>query len=443
MDCIKTFVSAFLLSLLALDASGQKPALELIFTGIDNTARVQLDSIRIMNRTRGCDTVLLWPDTTISIQYSGISETGNSDKPLRVFQNHPNPVTDETSISVYIPERDNACILITDLQGRTLLRNVRLLQEGIHTFRLTPGSGEFYFLSVEWQGLICSIRIVNRSAGTRSLSLEYIGRTSSPTGIKASTDLQEFIFTPGNELLCIGYSTGLESGIACTPMDSTTYTFQYATNIPCPGTPTVEFEGQVYNTIQIFSQCWFRENLNAGVMLGQATAQTDNGIIEKYCYFDRPDSCTKYGGMYNWREMMKYNTQQGTQGICPPGWHLPTDEDWMVLEGVADSQYGIGDPEWDRLSDYRGFDAAKNLKSTSDWDENGNGTDLYGFGGKPGGCRYSLGLYEFLGSGGYWWTSTQVDSERARSRLMTYNDPTSFLDLQFKEYNFSVRCLKD
>ena len=115
----------------------------------------------------------------------------------------------------------------------------------------------------------------------------------------------------------------------------------------------------------------------------------------------------------------------------------------MVLEGVADSQYGIGDPEWDRLSDYRGFDAAKNLKSTSDWDENGNGTDLYGFGGKPGGCRYSLGLYEFLGSGGYWWTSTQVDSERARSRLMTYNDPTSFLDLQFKEYNFSVRCLKD
>jgi uncharacterized protein (TIGR02145 family) len=121
------------------------------------------------------------------------------------------------------------------------------------------------------------------------------------------------------------------------------YTFQFATNIPCPGMPTVEYEGQVYNTIQIFSQCWLKENLNVGMMIPEAKDQSNNGIIEKYCYNNEPDSCAKYGGLYRWDEMMQYTTQQGTQGICPPGWHLPTDEEWKVLEGAVDSQYGIGD----------------------------------------------------------------------------------------------------
>ena len=82
-------------------------------------------------------------------------------------------------------------------------------------------------------------------------------------------------------------------------------------------------------------------------MIHGTMEQSNNGIIEKYCYNNEPDSCTKYGGLYQWNEMMQYTTQQGAQGICPPGWHLPTDEEWKVLEGAVDSQYGIGDPEWD------------------------------------------------------------------------------------------------
>jgi len=69
---------------------------------------------------------------------------------------------------------------------------------------------------------------------------------------------------------------------------------------------------------------------------------------------------------------MQYTTQQGVRGICPPGWHLPTDEEWKVLEGAVDSQYGIGDPEWDNYY-YRGFDAGTNLKSISGWYYEGNG----------------------------------------------------------------------
>ena len=87
----------------------------------------------------------------------------------------------------------------------------------------------------------------------KNCTLDYIGSNNRKAGLKASSEVNNF--------------TVRQSGILDTPKEDTTYTFQFATNIPCPGTPTVEYEGQVYNTIQIFSQCWLKENLNAGLMI--------------------------------------------------------------------------------------------------------------------------------------------------------------------------------
>ena len=82
------------------------------------------------------------------------------------------------------------------------------------------------------------------------------------------------------------------------PSTNQTYTFQFASNIPCPGVPTVTYEGQVYNTIQIFGQCWLKENLNVGTMINGEDEMTDNGIIEKYCYYNDQANCDTYGGLY-------------------------------------------------------------------------------------------------------------------------------------------------
>ncbi|MEA3478050.1 MAG: FISUMP domain-containing protein [Bacteroidota bacterium] len=246
--------------------------------------------------------------------------------------------------------------------------------------------------------------------------LKYLGTEDSSPQLKVTKAIQSFLFSLGDELLYIGYYDTLQSGVLNTPETSETYTFQFTTNIPCPGTPTVEYEGQVYNTIQIFSQCWLKENLNVGMMIPGSEWPTDNDTIEKNCYDNEPDSCTKYGGLYQWDEMMQYTTQQGTQGICPPGWHLPSDEEWKVLEGAVDSQYRIGDPEWDISLNYRGFDAATNLKTTSGWYQNGNGTNLYGFSGLPGGSRDLSGYFGYVGYYGYWWAATEYDSDDAWRR---------------------------
>jgi|WetSurMetagenome_2_1015567.scaffolds.fasta_scaffold159312_1 uncharacterized protein (TIGR02145 family) len=89
-----------------------------------------------------------------------------------------------------------------------------------------------------------------------------------------------------------------------------------------------------YNVITIGTQTWMQENLNVGKEISIKSAQTDNGITEKWCI-----DCKTYGGLYTWWEMMQYNPQDTigpvephTQEICPDGWHVPTDDEWAVLQ---------------------------------------------------------------------------------------------------------------
>jgi len=106
-------------------------------------------------------------------------------------------------------------------------------------------------------------------------------------------------------------------------------------------------DGNYYGVVTIGTQTWFAQNLNAGNQIqdGVDTEQTDNEIIEKYCYENLPKNCDTYGGMYSWYEMMNYDRAEGTpksydqidgveymsQGICPDGWHIPTLSEWETL----------------------------------------------------------------------------------------------------------------
>ena len=103
------------------------------------------------------------------------------------------------------------------------------------------------------------------------------------------------------------------------------------TGIPCPGTPTLVYGNTVYNTVKIGSQCWLKENLNVGVMIDSAANPSSNGVIEKYCYRNDTTNCVKYGGLYQWDEAMAYSTTSGVQGICPSGWHIPTEGECAFL----------------------------------------------------------------------------------------------------------------
>lgn len=103
-------------------------------------------------------------------------------------------------------------------------------------------------------------------------------------------------------------------------------------------------DGQEYETVQIGTQCWFAENLNIGTRINTSIGQAPNNIIEKYCYNDQDSMCAKYGGMYRPDEIIQTLERDSSgnviqpsdtffyQGICPDGWHIPSDEEWGQLE---------------------------------------------------------------------------------------------------------------
>ncbi len=131
------------------------------------------------------------------------------------------------------------------------------------------------------------------------------------------------------------------------------------TPFTCGDTFTDTRAGNTYATVQIGEQCWMAENLNIGTLINGSSNQTDNEIIEKYCYDDSEANCDIYGGLFQWDEMMEYTTTEGLQGICMEGWHLPTDAEWCTLEQEVDTT--ISCSSWGQ---YRGVDGGGKLKET-------------------------------------------------------------------------------
>ncbi|MCL2283301.1 MAG: GYF domain-containing protein [Fibromonadales bacterium] len=164
-------------------------------------------------------------------------------------------------------------------------------------------------------------------------------------------------------------------------------------------------DGKTYRKVKIGSQVWMAENLNYDA----------NG---SKCYDNNPENCRKYGRLYNWETAMK---------ACPGGWHLPSDAEWTTLTNYV----GGADV------------AGSKLKAKSGWNDNGNGTDDYGFSALPGGRGYSDGSFIYVESYGYWWSASKNNASIAYYRYMDYyNSLVSRYNIN-KTHLLSVRCLQD
>lgn len=203
-------------------------------------------------------------------------------------------------------------------------------------------------------------------------------------------------------------------------------------------------DNQAYKTVTIGTQTWMAENLNFGTRIDGISDQTDNNIIEKYCYGDLSSNCDTYGGLYQWDEMMQYTTTAGTQGICPTGWHLPKDDEWKILEmalGMSQSQADA--------SGLRGTDQGSQLAGDESlWlngllDENGV-FGSSGFNILPAGYYYEFDeLFSDKSFGAYLWTSSEDSTYWTWMRILSGSNSQVSRDLIQKKDRLSVRCVKD
>ncbi|MCF6342102.1 MAG: fibrobacter succinogenes major paralogous domain-containing protein [Bacteroidales bacterium] len=199
-------------------------------------------------------------------------------------------------------------------------------------------------------------------------------------------------------------------------------------------------DSALYNTVKIGTQCWMAENLNAGNRINVSQGQTDNGTIEKYCYNDIEDSCNVYGGLYQWNEMMGYKTTAGAQGICPEGWHIPTDNVWKILEMVL----GMSQASADSLG-WRGTTEGGRLKETGNryWDPPNTGaTDSAGFAVLGAGFRVDASTYSYLHRRATIWSSSLLSGSPLIRRL-DYNQSNIYRNTSYKIRGRSVRCVRD
>jgi len=214
---------------------------------------------------------------------------------------------------------------------------------------------------------------------------------------------------------------------------------------PCDGMSSVDYGGQTYNTVKIGEQCWMRENLNIGVMIASADTLKNNDTIEKYCYNNDMANCEHFGGMYNWNELMKFNDSVA-QGICPDGWHIPTDTDWTILEGELDSLYSVNDTIWDTIG-WRGYNAGGVMKKmgTNDWYyPNIGATNTVGFSAIPAGIRYFEDrTFDKTLASNYLWSSSKFGDSDAWFRLISYGHADTRRNHTNIENAFSVRCIQN
>ena len=143
--------------------------------------------------------------------------------------------------------------------------------------------------------------------------------------------------TPNNPTTVFSGLTGYTYTLRWTITSTCTTSYDdvivsFGPSFPCGTSLYDSRDGQSYRTVLIGNQCWMRDNLNYGSFTYSFYGQTNNGIVEKFCYNEDPSYCSTLGGLYIWNELMNYTTIQGAQGICPSGWHVPSDQEYKIME---------------------------------------------------------------------------------------------------------------
>lgn len=185
--------------------------------------------------------------------------------------------------------------------------------------------------------------------------------------------------------------------------------------------------GACSDWIVIGTQVWAKYNLNVGTMVTGATTQSNNATLEKYCYNNLEANCTTYGGLYQWDEAMQYVTTEGAQGICPAGSHIPTDNDWKILE----MQLGMTQVQADATG-WRGTDQGTQLKPGG---SSGLNMPLAGY-------RSTGGSFGDLGVDGNLWSSSESGSN-AWYRYLLSGGAGVNRNIVDKSIGLSVRCLEN
>ena len=150
---------------------------------------------------------------------------------------------------------------------------------------------------------------------------------------------------------------------------------------------------------------------------------SNDGEVERYCYDNNIDNCETYGALYSWDEMMNYSSDEGAQGICPQGWHIPSESEWEELLAYVGGTTA----------------ATTNLRDTYYWSD-GGGNNQSGFSARGAGIlSESNSFYGLRYQTNFWSSSMYLDKTCAYE----IRDFGAVLRVKtVKQLGYSVRCIR-
>jgi uncharacterized protein (TIGR02145 family) len=439
------FVSVSIFLFAFMIAEGQT-SISLTFSAEQNGNYRSLDSICIKNLTQGGDTTLYGNDTMLVLfDNIGTDEVyiPNRDA-LEFAPPYPNPATGSATLHLLLGENQLLKISVFDLLGRELFSVSEHLPAGNHYFELELGREKSYFITAETSKSYQMRKLVNLGAGRGGVRLTYSGYKPGLQSNKRTMGAMHW--NPGDSLHFTGYSGPLYPAVLKdNPIVSQQYTFQFFPGQPCPGIPTVtDYDGNVYNTVQIGSQCWMRENLRVrtfrdGNMIPEVTigAQWKTMASSARCWYNNDSAlfASSFGALYN-GYVVEYPY------ICPSGWKIPTDKDWKAFEvflGMTQNQADSGG--------WRGTIEGGKMKESGSlyWNApNVGATNTSGYSAFAGGTRGVVdGSFNGKGFKGNWWSVSVASPTTLWYRELANDKSTIRRETIQRANGLSVRCLVD
>jgi uncharacterized protein (TIGR02145 family) len=428
----------FIAVLFALNANAQTYLISFAGTGASST----VTSVKVENLTANTVVNLTGSQILRLNVLTGINPTEKIQSSR--LKTYPNPMNGTSVLQVTPPVSGNAVITVTDINGKQIAQIQSYLDEYLQEFSLSGFPDGLFLISVKGNGwqhsgkLICTGESQGKiSIGKISNNIQVTDKKKSEPGSKSSTDYVDMQYTTGDVLKYTSISGDYTTVSTDIPNSDNTVTSNF---VPCS-----DPDNNKYSVVELGTQIWMAENLrttkystSASISLLTADASWDYpSTAPGYCWYENNEASYKnvYGALYNWYAV-------NTGNLCPTGWHVPGDDEWITLEmylGVTEEQAYL-------VHSSRGTDEGAKLKEqgTANWNiDAGNSANVSGFTALPGGFRPFFGSMN-MGDAGFWWSSTTSDEdpEQAWFRELT-GSPTIWRSFDPKERGFSVRCVKD
>lgn len=420
---MKSIIFLFIIIFSTTNIYSQTYTISFVATGTFTT----LDSVIVKNYTHPDTVKCLSGDILQLIINNGINETYLNNEKIQVY---PNPMQDQAQISFYAKQTGNATLVIYDINGKQVLQTVVNLSQGTQNFRLTGFKQGMCFLNISGENYYYSAKLININSSQANAKIELLGSGKLVNINRNEKSVKETVvmnYNVGDYIHFTGYSGAYTFSVSDVPAYSKTITFCFDTITNC-GTIT-DIDGNLYNTVQIGTQCWMKENLitsnyNNNTSIPNVTDETEwaSLVTGAWCYYDNYDFYS-YGKFYNWYAI-------STGMLCPTGWHIPTDTEWTTLTTYLGGLNVAGG----KLKEI----------GTSHWHGPNTGADnSSGFTGLPGGVRYASGQYWAIGEYGHWWSSTEYATNKAYLRVLYKGDSKVGSVYDVKTLGLSVRCIRD